>query len=217
MRMKNRTMTIILFFTLCIIFFALNCDLYFPPASFDGPVGEPTAAPTPWPAPTLLPTPTIPPNGNLIYNHDFSDGLDSWTFWYHDSIGVDASVQAISEEAVITIINSGDQHWHIQFQQKYLTIVQQRNYRVSFDARVTSQRPIYVEVGEDGYDNNGDGNKYTAYGAENIDIPATASLESYEMEFTMNYITDSQARLVFNLGAYPQGVWIDNVILEEIP
>ena len=215
--MSSRKIALHILSTLLPLFLLLCCDLYFPPDSFSGPVEEPTAVPTPQPAPTLIPTPTIPPGGNLIYNHDFSNGLDRWSFSVDDISGANATADVVNEEAQLIIISSGEEARDIQLQHKYLEIIQQRNYRLTFDARATAVRSLYVEIAEDGYDINNDGETDTSYAGQSIQISSTGSMGGYEWNFTMNYPTDSQARLIFNCGTSSLDLWFDNVILEQVP
>jgi hypothetical protein len=213
----------ILFISMALLLSGLSallicCDLYFPPASFTSPFPDPTPVPTTWPAPTLVPTPTVPPDGNMIYNHDFSHGLDSWTVYIHEVEGTVATISEVAEEAVITITDGRDTGWYIQFIQKYLVIEQGKTYTFTFDAySPEAPRDIYIEIAEDGYDNNDDGNDYTNYGGQTFTLTTSMPGVSYTYDIHMTHITDPEARLVFNLGADDNDVIIDNVMLVEVP
>jgi hypothetical protein len=202
----------ILIIILLFIFFC--CDLYLPPPSFKGPFKEPTPTPTLIPVPSPSPTPTIPPDGNMIYNADFENGLDRWSRWINTDEGTIADISVISGVCTVTITDGRDTSWYIQLYQHPLRIMQNKKYTLSFDARAASDRVIDIGIQENGIDNNGDGNSYSGYGWFVVDL--TADWAHYgPMECVMYEITDLKARLIFNFGADNNDIYLDNIILVE--
>ncbi|MBN2441505.1 MAG: carbohydrate binding domain-containing protein [Spirochaetales bacterium] len=214
--MKKQALVTTAIFIPLILALIPGCDLFFPPPTRTGPLIEPTPSPPSLPALTIVPTPTPPPDGNMIFNHDFSSGPDRWSLYVDTTAGAEAHWETISEEAVITITEGSDSQSHIQFQQKYLSLVQDKTYRLSFRARAAS-RTMYVELGEDGYDNNNDGNRFSSYGGLTITLISATQMATYYIYITMTDPPDSGARLIFHLGGSNEDVVIDDVRLIELP
>ncbi|MBN1698944.1 MAG: carbohydrate binding domain-containing protein [Spirochaetales bacterium] len=212
--MKN-TLIVTAFTALTLILFVFFCcDLSFPPASFEGPFDAPTPTPTFPPVLSPSPTPTIPPDGNMIYNADFDNGMDRWSQWINTGEGTNASIALDSGACLIDITDGRDTSWYIQLYQHSLTIVANKKYSLSFDARAASPRIIDIGIQENDRDNNGDGNNYTGYGWFVVNLSNT--MTHYDgLECVMNEITDPAARLIFNFGADNNNVWLDNIMLVE--
>jgi hypothetical protein len=208
--------TIILFLAMLVLL--LCCDLYFPRESARGIFSDPSPVPTPLPAPSLVPTPTIPPGGNMIYNGDFESELQHWGQWINTGDGTVASVAENNNELAVSITEGTPNYWYIQVNQGYLDLMQGKSYALTFQARAAASRDIRVELGENNYDNNNDGTKWTVYDAHDMTITTVhpSPNEQYSCDFVMTYPSDQEARLIFNFGGNNNDVWIDNVSLIEV-
>ncbi|MBN2532703.1 MAG: carbohydrate binding domain-containing protein [Spirochaetales bacterium] len=143
-------------------------------------------------------------NDYLVYT-DFSDGADGW--YLNDWEEPAADVEYNNEEA--HIIHNGIASPHFfgqQFSLEHIRIVHGITYTVSFDARSAAPRDIQVDVSE----SNGD---YTVYSTSET-LGITTAMARYTFGFTMNDATDPDARIVFNVGASTDDIWLDNIAMQ---
>lgn len=170
-------------------------------------------------------------DGNLIYNNNYDgtqlgdldpatvyegiyldgiDGLDQTDYWYLlTGFNGDASV-SINEDlnlAEVDIVVGGNQNYAIQLVQD-ISLAKGNYYKLSFDAKATSDRDIAVKIGGD--ENDG----WTAYTTEGFSL--STDLESFEHTFQMTEDTDLDARVEFNLGLNTNNVSIGNVRVEAV-
>ncbi len=143
---------------------------------------------------------------NMLTNGDFSNGKTAWSL---ANMGTgNASYSIIAGEADFNIVSGGTEKWNVQFSQLHVPLVNGRAYRLSFDARASSNRTIDVKL-------ETDGSPWTNYGG----TPPTAIttvMDNYEYTFTMNQ-TDTDARIVFNIGDNNSDIVVDNITLIELP
>jgi hypothetical protein len=200
-------------FLVCCFF--ISCDLVLPPADFKGPFPAATPVPTPGTVPTPSVAPTIQPDGNLIYNGNFEDGLSYWWYWVNPDSTAAANIGSVSGVLTVDIIDGSDARWHIQVGQNNLVFVQNKIYRLTFDGRAQNARDIQAEIGENNFDNNLDGSPYSSY-ASGFPVLST-TMQSFSIDLPMTQPTDIRARFLFDLGSNPNDVFIDNVKLIELP
>ncbi len=144
------------------------------------------------------------PGTNMVVNGDFSQGTNSWIFDLDGS--ADASWSVANEEARVAITNGGTLLSDVQLYQTGLPILQGKKYTLEFDARSTpAPRLIEVKVGQDDSD-------YSKIGPVQI----TPNQATYRYTFTMNDLTDNDARLMFDLGTYTYDVYLDNISLVNV-
>jgi hypothetical protein len=196
-----------------IAFASAACNFFLPPADFSGPFPDPTPTAVPGAGVTPTANPTLQPDGNMIYNGDFTNGLTYWSYWVNTSEGTDAAISNAGGYLAVEIVDGVDTYWYIQVNQLYLTLNQNKKYTLTFDAWAEGARNIFIELSENGRDNNGDGNSYTSYDNESVSIGTTSA--GYTVVLYMNDVTDVLARLVFNFGTNNNDVFIDNVKLVE--
>ncbi len=143
---------------------------------------------------------------NLLSNGDFSAGLNNWVLNPYE--GGSAYAYSANNNCVIDIANGGWENWHIQFRQLHIPLENGKTYRMSFDAKATSNRSIDAQL-------ETDGSPWTNYG----NIPTTAIttvMDNYSYEFTMQE-TDMDARIVFNVGNNGSDITLDNIKVVEVP
>jgi len=149
---------------------------------------------------------------NIITNGDFGSGLTSWTTYLADFAGVSATINAANNEANITAIaGAGGQTWHIQLNQELSptqisSLTAGQTYKVTFDARGTSARPLKLYFGE-----NGGG--FTALHQQEYNLSTT--MTNYEATFTVGQ-TFSAMKLGFEGGLSNVDFFIDNVTLQLV-
>jgi hypothetical protein len=151
----------------------------------------------------------------MLVNGDFSDGQNCWTTWINTGAGASAATSVVNGILYVDIANGVDTYWYVQQIYPGLQILNGYQYTLRFDAWAQAGRPINVELGENGIDNNGDSNLYTLYGFMNPSLTTTRT--TYTMVVNMSEITDLHARICFNMGANDNDVWIDDVSLSRLP
>ncbi|MGV2939603.1 carbohydrate binding domain-containing protein [Mesobacillus sp. LC4] len=164
-------------------------------------------------------------DGNLIYDNDYIKGFTDisaetqimdplyWNFLHLPSFGGDGGIttDTINGEAFakVEVKNPGNALWSLQKIQ-LLSIASGGKYKVSFDAKSTSNRNMMVKV------SGGADRGWAKYSNEEI-IELTSEVQSYEFSFDMIQDTDLAARLEFNMGANGNNpIWIGNVRVEDI-
>lgn len=150
-----------------------------------------------------LTTPEVD-NSSLVANGDFANGDAGWmltTLW-----PAQAAAVTVNGEHSISISHGGTNIWDINIGQVGLPIEKGRQYVVSFDAYAAAPRQISALVGKNTA-------PWTVYSGSQI-ISLTTTKKTYTYTFTMNYETDSQARLGFDLGGSSIDVVFDNIMLQ---
>jgi len=180
---------------------------------------EPLTLSEPLPSGAKVPT----ADGNLLTDgsfnqpiqNNFDGSLDFSDKWNLVSIGdfggsATQSIDTIDgvNYAKVDITNSGNQSYSVQLIQT-TTIGKGRYYKVSFDAKSTTDRNINMKVG------GGADVGYAVY-SESYTLGLTSSMQHFEKIFQMNGDTNLNTRLELNLGLNTNPVWIGNVRLEEV-
>ncbi|UOE93544.1 carbohydrate binding domain-containing protein [Alkalihalobacillus sp. LMS39] len=144
-------------------------------------------------------------NGNHVYNGTFDQGnMDRMTFWNfiinHGSAS--ALVSEEMRELQVAITDGKLSPSAIQVVQKGMNLLENDEYKVTFDARASSDRQIEVAL----LSHDGDVN-YS--GAQTINL--TTAMEEKSFTFTMPQRTDIEGQLVFYLGGNNYDVYLDNI------
>jgi beta-glucanase (GH16 family) len=139
-----------------------------------------------------------------IRNGDFSEGDAGWTFSTLWPAQATATVR--TGEYVVSISHGGVNVWDINVGQAGLLIEQGKRYTVTFDAYAAAPRTISALVGRNS-------SPWTVYSGSQI-FSLTAIKRTYTYSFIMNYPTDSQARLGFDIGGSVTDVVFDNITLQ---
>jgi hypothetical protein len=158
-------------------------------------------------ATTVTATYTPSPDANLVRDGNFP-GTSLPSTWSLNSGGTSSATSSVSSNrATINISNVGTNVWEPQLVQQGISLVQGRNYRLTFDASAVSPRVISAMLQQ----SSGD---YTTYTAQNIDL--TATQQSFTLNFTMTAASDPNAQLAFNFGQSTANVTISNVRLADV-
>ncbi|ADQ44988.1 Glucan endo-1,3-beta-D-glucosidase [Caldicellulosiruptor kronotskyensis 2002] len=149
---------------------------------------------------------------NFIKNGDFSKDIENWTTWFGN--GGTGAAQVSRGQLKVSITNIGLAFWSIQVIQGPMTLESGKTYRITFDAKSTSARDIFIKIDDSNY-----------YGHLERYVPLTDKMKNYTFDFEMD-ATRSDIRLVIGLGtmspggANPQNqahtVTIDNVAIAEV-
>ena len=149
------------------------------------------------------------PAANLIKNGKFTNGLNNWLYWSRpEGPGIFSVTNGIM---YAHIHNGGNKVWNVGIRQPGLLIENGKRYRVTFRAKADSFRFIQAQVEKP--ESSTPGSNYSAYELFGVDT----QWADYDFEFTMQHHTDPNGQLEFDLGIWHSGVYIDDVILKEIP
>jgi beta-glucanase (GH16 family) len=124
------------------------------------------------------------PDGNLIYNGDFTqddlakniEGVSNtayWSFWQKDAGRTTPSVTAGEIKLAVTNVDPAN-NWHIQLNHVDIPLVKSKRYTLSFTGRADSNRTVAVVVGTNG-------SPFTRY------LDATAALTTTSTPFTFTF------------------------------
>ncbi|TQK10449.1 carbohydrate binding domain-containing protein [Herbaspirillum sp. SJZ107] len=167
-------------------------------------------------------------NGNFVYNPSFDwtssntvvtqnpevetiAGVTNTYFWNLFKSDGDASASNDGGAIRINVTNPGTQGWNVQLQHNNVPLTAGRKYRISFDARASTNRTMTYTVGA------GQDRSYESYSGGDQSADLTTNMQSFTRTFSMLSATNNGARIVFNLAnAGANSVWIDNVLFEDI-
>ncbi len=143
---------------------------------------------------------------NLVANGTFSAGAEGWQFYEMD--GGQGDTLFGHGECALSITNAGGTEWALQFFQKKITIEQGARYQLSFSARASAVREIRAHVQKAGP-------PWTSYSSDGRPqrFALSTQWETFEIDFTMRYPTQANARVIFELGQETATVFIDDVRL----
>jgi hypothetical protein len=147
---------------------------------------------------------------NIVVNGNFESGLDSWTTFLANWIPVTATINANNNEAnVVSIAGAGGATWHVQLNQvltptQIASLTVGQPYKIKFDARGASARPLKLYFGEDG-------GGFVAIHQQDYNL--TTTMATYEANFTVG-ATFGAMKLGFEGGTSNVDFFIDNVSLE---
>lgn len=159
----------------------------------------------------------IAPKNSLVKNGNFAQSLTSWTTFIDSRVSPGASIVAQSGKAKATITaGSNYQDWFVQLYQGSLPLLQGQAYGLAFDVSGCSGSTggrfnVMVEH---------DGAPFTKYLApQTVTIPDCQTTKHVAFDFTMGPVSDSQARVAFNLGldnaAATNTLSFSNVVLTQ--
>ncbi|MCH8567932.1 MAG: carbohydrate binding domain-containing protein [Balneolales bacterium] len=156
--------------------------------------------------------PPPPVGDNIIFNGDFSDGLNNWTPFIADFAGVSATIEAVDGEAAITNISgAGAEIWYIQLNQVFTPAQIEaleigELYTATFDVRSSVDgRPMRFFFGEEG------GNFAEI---NSTDLVVNQESETFEITFELTQ-TFGMMKLGFEMGTSNDDVFISNVSFEK--
>jgi endoglucanase len=153
--------------------------------------------------PMPLPVPT---EAILLYKSNFTTGNDGWSVNFN--LGATGTWNRTSGKMSITVTNGGTEGWHVQATRGGISLEKGKTYRITFSVNASSNRTAVMYAGK----SSDPWNAYSDYNT--IQIPATDATLSYS--FTMNSASDSNARLVFDLGKSTTALTIYDIRIEEI-
>ncbi len=140
---------------------------------------------------------------NLVVNGHFSDSLNAWHFSV--CCGANASIGVEGGQCQASVEDAGEEFWTAQLVQGGIRIVQGLTYTLRFEARAANERFIEAVV-------ETDGEPWALYSRRRV-YKLTPELYTYEHTFTMDSVSDVDARIAFNFGKDTGLAVIDNIEL----
>lgn len=126
-------------------------------------------------------------------NHYFAGG---WVAYDHESTHTNGMSQAEDGTISISIVNTGSLDWHVQLQNKNISLTQGKYYQISYEAKSTVARKIGVAVQRNGA-NDDDWTPYTP--GSNV-VSIGTEWATYVKTFKMTNASDAAAIYNFSLG-----------------
>jgi hypothetical protein len=148
----------------------------------------------------------IQPGENLITNGDFSDGASGWDLVVDPSASATGTVNE-SQQYYFDITGEGSEYYHVQLLQDNIPLIEGKDYIFEFDAIADVPRTVEIKV-EQAVD---PWNNYSQTGLSYIE----ETLQHYRYDFTMDYATDFDSRVVVNCGGVAGNFAVDNFSLRE--
>ncbi len=142
------------------------------------------------------------PGENMIKDNTESTNEQ---YWFYDNR---MSVQFINGEYTIHVPTVEGQPWDMQFFQKDLYLVEGYEYSLSFDAYATEERDIRLAISGSSFPW-----PYYAWFGKDSHIAITNEKTSYQLDFTMDNITDENGQITFYCGSHLSDLFIGNVVL----
>jgi len=144
-------------------------------------------------------------SNNQVINGDFSGNFyDAWRRTIHTKDGAIAGLVFDQGEAHFEIEQAGQKNWNIALEQRTLSIEANQHYKINFKAKASEARNINVKISDVG-------NGFQTYFSQ--DVALTNSWQQYTFEY-MAETTDTEVRLIFNMGLETPDVTIDDVSFE---
>lgn len=122
-----------------------------------------------------------------IWEHFSGNG---WKSFVDPTQGADAKFRMDNEQLDVAVNSSGLLPWSVEVMQGSFTLNPQQQYRLTFDAASTVDRPIQIMIENSNY--------YNKYHVSVV--PITREMEQYSIEFQMNESQDPSVQLVFAFG-----------------
>ncbi|MBN1998632.1 aryl-sulfate sulfotransferase [candidate division KSB1 bacterium] len=143
-------------------------------------------------------------SGEMAVNGDFSDGKNSWDWQVNGDAS--ASWSVADNTANISISKGGTDYRDIQLAQSGIVLIQGRHYTFEFSAWADNPRPFEAVVAQ----NSEQATNYGRIGLTGL----TGTRRHYAYDFTMQDPSDTDARIVFNMGTNTDDVHIKAVSIK---
>ncbi len=150
------------------------------------------------------------PDGNLISNGEFNDGLTGWRTIFHapasGSLSVVSDANMSGPNAGKITIENGGANWQIELFTAF-DLQEGKTYDISFRAKADGDRTAQVtfQRGSDPFNN---------YWQQTVNLTTSTQMFG-PFRWTSN-VSDSVTRLNFRLGGSDADVWLDEIVVKEV-
>jgi aryl-phospho-beta-D-glucosidase BglC (GH1 family) len=143
--------------------------------------------------------------GTPVYTSDFEQSVGEWNL--SNNSGASSTKLKEADKLKVAITAQGSQGWHIQLAKTNIVLDAGKKYRLSFKAKAASARNIVAYVGK----NSEPWSAYSSY--ENASLADTFAVYTYVFDMKS---TDSNSRIVFDLGTSASDVTFEYITLESV-
>ena len=146
------------------------------------------------------------PGENQVKNGDFSDDFSSWRLNTGDNAVAGWEID-VDEQLHVQVYETIGAAEEVQVLQRRMVLLQDRLYRLEFDAYADNNRPLEAKL----MDNRG----FRDYSELGL-VQLSKRKKHFSLEFEMLDDSDNAASLFFNMGDMAGHVYLDNVTLIQI-
>lgn len=144
--------------------------------------------------------------GGLVSNGNFESGTSPWTFGVSNPINPSLLVTNGGNTYFSINVTAAGNPYDVNLSHVGINMIQGKTYRLTFDAWSNVNRTMIVGIGLSG-------NPFTN---QSVTRNLTPSVESFTIDLVANF-TNTNSRVIFDMGAAIGVVNIDNVTLNELP
>jgi PKD repeat protein len=144
--------------------------------------------------------------GGLITNGNFGGGISPWTLGTINPIPANLLVTENGNTYFSINVTAAGNPFDVNLSQKGINMVQGKTYRLTFDAWASVNRSMIIGIGlsNDPWTN------------QSVTQNITTSVQTYTKDLVANF-SNTNSRVLFDMGAAVGIVNIDNVKLIELP
>lgn len=144
--------------------------------------------------------------GGLVSNGNFESGVSPWTFGVANPINPSLLVTNGGNTYFSINVTAAGNPYDVNLSHVGINMIQGKTYRLTFDAWSNVNRTMIVGIGLSG-------NPFTN---QSVTRNLTTTVESFSIDLVANF-TNTNSRVIFDMGAAIGVVNIDNVTLNELP
>ena len=144
--------------------------------------------------------------GGLVSNGNFESGTTPWKFGVTNAIAPSLLVSQGGNTYFSINVAAAGNPYDVNLSHVGINIIQGKTYLLTFDAWSNVNRTMIVGIGLSG-------NPFTN---QSVTRNLTTSVQSFSIDLVANF-TNTNSRVIFDMGAAIGRVNIDNVTLNEIP
>jgi PKD repeat protein len=144
--------------------------------------------------------------GGLVSNGNFESGTLPWTLGVTNAISPTLLVSQGGNTYFSINVTASGNPFDVNLSQKAINMTQGKTYRLTFDAWSNVNRNMVVGIGLSG-------NPFTN---QSVTRNLTTTLQNFSIDLVANF-TNTNSRVIFDMGAAIGRVNIDNVTLNELP
>ena len=144
--------------------------------------------------------------GRLVSNGNFESGTSPWKFGVTNAIAPSLLVSQGGNTYFSINVAAAGNPYDVNLSHVGINMIQGKTYRLTFDAWSNVNRTMIVGIGLSG-------NPFTN---QSVTRNLTTSVQNFSIDLVANF-TNTNSRVIFDMGAAIGRVNIDNVTLNEIP
>jgi PKD repeat protein len=144
--------------------------------------------------------------GGLAINGDFENGTTPWRFGVSNPISSTLLVTENGNTYFSINVASAGNPFDVNLSQVGINMTQGTTYRLTFDAWSNVNRSIVAGIGLSG----------TPFTNQTVSRNVTTSVQNFSIDLVANF-SNTNSRIIFDLGASTGKVNIDNVTLNIVP